>query len=119
MVEISLVNLTPHEVTVYSQDGQTPILTIPPSGTVARVTPIARIVGYLNGIPIRKVEYGDITGLPEPQENTVFIVSTVVLIAAKEKGLDRRDLVSPDTNPDSCIRDSSGKIIGVKYFQTL
>ena len=116
---VKFVNLTPHEVVVYSQDGKEIVLRIPPSGTIARVTTISRVVGYIDGIPVRKTEYDKIEGLPEPQEDTIFIVSTVLLVALKERGIKRTDVVSPDTNPDSAVRDKDGRIIGVKYFQTL
>ena len=113
------VNLTPHEVTVYDSAGQNVVLKIPPSGKVARVTTASKIVGYLNGIPVRRTEYGEIQGLPEPREGVIYIVSTIVLIALREKGMKRDDVIAPDTNPDSIIRDKDGRVIGVKYFQTL
>jgi len=116
---VKFVNLTPHEVVVYDQEGREIVLRIPPSGKVARVTSTTRVVGEVNGIPVRRVEYGSIVDLPEPQENTIYIVSTLVLLALKEKGVARNDIVSPDTNTDSVIRDSQGRVIGVKYFQTL
>jgi hypothetical protein len=115
----NLVNLTPHEVVLYDSTGQSIALKIPPSGKVARVTVKAEIVGEVNGIFIRKTTYGDIVDLPDQQEDTVYIVSTVVLLALHAKGIRRGDVVSPDTNPDSVIRDPQGKILGVKYFQTL
>jgi hypothetical protein len=61
----------------------------------------------------------DVENLPPPEEGTVYVVSTFVLLALKEKGIERKDLLSPDTNPDSVIRDKDGKIIGIKYFQVL
>jgi hypothetical protein len=115
----NLVNLTPHEVILYDSIGQSIVLKIPPSGRVARVAVKSEIVGEVNGILIRKTTYGDIVDLPDQQEDTVYIVSTVVLLALQAKGIRRGDVVSPDTNPDSVIRDPQGKILGVKYFQTL
>jgi hypothetical protein len=116
---VKLVNLTPHEINIYSQSGQGIVLSIPPSGVVCRVSVKSEIVGKVNGVPVRKVTYGDVEGLPEPQPNTIFIVSTFVLLALKDKGVQRPDLVSTDTNPDSAIRDQQGKIIGIKYFQVV
>jgi hypothetical protein len=115
----NLINLTPHEVVVYDQAGQNVILKIPPSGKVARVAVKAEIVAEVNGISIRKTTYGDIVDLPDPQPDTVYITSVVVLIALQAKGIQRYDVVSPDTNPDSVVRDAQGKILGVKYFQTI
>ena len=116
---VRFINLTPHEVTVYSEDGKEVVLRIPPSGTIARVSTTSKIIKKVDGVLIRKTEYNKIEGLPEPQEDTIYIVSTVLLIALKEKGIMRDDVIAPDTNPDSVIRDSQGRVIGVKYFQTL
>jgi len=119
MVEKKFVNLTPHEIVIYDQTGQNIILRIPPSGMVCRVSTISKIVSEVNGIPIRKTEYGDVQDLPEPQSDTVYIVSTLVLIALKDKGIDRPDVVATDTTSDSVIRDKDGKIIRIRYFQVL
>jgi hypothetical protein len=113
------INLTPHKVTIYSRDGKKIIAEIPPSGLVARVTVTSRIVGEIAGIPVRKAEYGEIENLPDPMHDVYYVVSTVVLIALKEKGIHRPDVIAPDTNPDSVIRDSEGRVIGVRFFQTL
>ena len=113
------VNLTPHEITVYDSTGQNVILKIPPSGKVARVSVFSRVIGEINGIPIRRAEYGEVQDLPEPKEGVIYIVSTVLLIALREKGIARDDVVAPDTNPDSVVRDPQGRVIGVRYFQTL
>ena len=115
---MKLVNLTPHEVVVYGEDGGIR-LRIPPSGTVARVSTKSVIVGEINGVPVRATEYGDVTGLPDPEPGTVYIVSSVLLIALRAKGINRDDVVAPDTNPDSVIRDPEGRVIGVKYFQVV
>jgi hypothetical protein len=37
------------------------------------------------------------------------------MVAAKSG---RRDVVSPDTGPESAVRDPGGRIVGVKRFQT-
>ncbi|MEM1711215.1 MAG: hypothetical protein QXU12_02310 [Nitrososphaerota archaeon] len=68
-----LVNLTLHEITIYTDRG---ILSIPPSGRVARI----------GGIPINRVEYGEVEGLPEPQPNTYYIVSQPALQALRSAG---------------------------------
>ena len=116
---VGFINLTPHKVTVYDSKGEKVIAEIPPSGMVARVAVTSKIIGEVAGIPIRKAEYGEIENLPDPMPDTYYIVSTVVLIALREKGIHRPDVISPDTNPDSVIRDSEGRIIGVRFFQTL
>jgi hypothetical protein len=117
---VKLVNLTPHEITVFDQNGNE-VLRVPPSGITARVNPTENQVGYINGVPVYKVTYGDIQNLPEPQENTVYIVSQIVLQALQAKGIQRQDVVAPNTGPGpmGAVRDQQGRIVGVKSFIVL
>jgi hypothetical protein len=116
---VGFINLTPHKITVYDSKGEKIITEIPPSGLVARVSTVSRVVGEIAGIPVRRVEYGEIENLPDPMPDTYYVVSTVVLIALREKGIRRSDVISPDTNPDSAVRDSEGRIVGVRFFQII
>ena len=81
-----IINLTNHPVTVLTQDGPK---TFEPSGTVARVDTENRIIGEIDGIPIIKIIYKDIYGIPEPDGN-IYIVSSVVKNALP----DREDIVA-------------------------
>jgi hypothetical protein len=126
MGKVKLVNLTPHQLNIYDPSGEAVILSIPPppAGTpIPRVSIRAETVGTINvngiSIPVRKIVYGDVENLPQPDECTVYVVSTFVTLALKEKGIKRADLLSPDTNPDSVIRDKDGRVLGVKYLQTV
>ena len=47
------------------------------------------------------VVYGEVSGLPEPQEGVLLIVSAMVLAASK-----RTDLVAPATGHQDCIREN-------------
>jgi len=113
--KIRFINLTPHPVTVVGKDGKL-LATIPPSGVVARAKMFREKVSEIdiNGrkVPMYRVRYGEVTGLPEPQEGAIYIVSIMVLQACK----DRNDLIAPDTGPGSVVRDENGRIIGVKAF---
>jgi flavin-dependent dehydrogenase len=96
----------------------------PPEGTpIPRVSTRAKIVGAVKidgmEIPLRKITYGDIENLPDEKEGTIYVFSTLVTLALKEKGVKRGDLLSPDTNADSVVRDRDGTVLGVKYLQTL
>lgn len=113
----NIVNLTPHAIVVRLESGED--VTIPPSGTVARVSSESVNVGEIDGIPVMRTEYGNIEGLPEPVDDTVYIVSTLVLLALKDKGIVRNDIVSPNTSPASVVRDADGRVVGVKSFQVL
>lgn len=88
---MKLVNLTPTALNVATNIGTT--ATIEPSGIIAYVS-----VQYIDQpscscIPIRETVYGDIQGLPEPEEGTMYIVSPTVASAAKKLG--RKDVISP------------------------
>lgn len=110
-----IVNVTPHEIVVFDQEGKNVIMRIPPSGIIARVTTTQQKVGEINGIPIFKTFYDKVENLPDPQPNTIYIVSSLVLQAL---GGSRSDVVAPDTGTGA-VRDSSGKIVGTKAFIVL
>lgn len=103
-----IINLTPHPIKITNG------LTFDPSGTVARVSTTQAIVDDINGIPVAKQTFGDIVGLPAPQPDTVFIVSAIVLAAAKDKG--RTDCVAPNTSSADVVRNDQGHIVSVPGF---
>lgn len=72
---MKFINLTPHTITL--NDG-----TSFPTEGVARVSDTYT---EFNASGVCKVKHGDIENLPEPEPNTTFIVSAMVLAAAKEK----------------------------------
>jgi len=113
---IKWVNLTPHDINIYSPDGRSMLASISPSGNVARVETEEEFVGYINGLPVKRIKYKRIIGLPKPEDNVFYIVSSIVLIALKAMGIKRNDVVAPNTN--DAVRDSSGRIVGVKSFMT-
>lgn len=117
---VTLINLTPHDITICDQNCR-PILIIPrhvgssPARVKQRRVKIGEIT--VNGvrIPISRSEYGEVEGLPDPQPDVYYIVSIIVAQALPERG----DLLVPDTGPGSVCRDSQGRIVGVKYLQSL
>ena len=129
---MKFVNLTPHPIMVETtnhrpwghpdgEDWGTGKETILPSGEVARVETIRHRLD-----PIRihadkdwdilylldEQKFGEIKGLPEPADNTLYIVSLVVLAAATDKG--RTDCVAPDTA--NATRNKEGHIVSVPGF---
>jgi hypothetical protein len=100
---MKLVNLTPHMVNL-------PGLTVPSEG-LARVSEIATEVSRLHTagpapIPVYSVSYGAVTGLPEPVEGTIYLVSSLIRSALPERG----DLGSPY----GLVRDAEGRVIGAE-----
>lgn len=104
--QVRIINLTPHAVTVL-REGAEPI-EYPPSGAVARCATQRQVVGSLNGIPINRTEFGEVSGLPDPAPGVYYIVSTLVAQALP----DRDDLLVPDDT----VRDEAGRIIGCRAF---
>ena len=89
----NIVNMTPHEVNL----GGT---VVPPSGQVARVSTSHEKVGEVSGIPIYRAVFGEVTGLPEQIEGTIFLVSGMVAAAVP----DRPDVFSPATGHPDVVR---------------
>jgi len=104
-----LVNLTPHAVVLHRADGTTE--SIPPSGTVARVTQVATRVGSVSGVPVVTTRPGPVTGLPdfEVDDGAGYIVSALVRIALP----DRIDLFSPS----ELVRDITGAVVGCRSLE--
>jgi hypothetical protein len=106
-----LKNYTPHEVSIFSSLGEK-IETLPTLG-IARVLETTTTGIPVNGIPVVSKKYSEVTGLPEPEDGVIFVVSQMVLSAMK----DRRDIMCPDTGSESSVRDSEGKLLGVRRLQ--
>lgn len=102
---MKIVNLTPHSITFVKESGN---LVIEPSGTIARVSTSTQVIGEIDGVPITETVFGEVENLPEPQEDTIFLVSSLVAQRCKE----RSDVFIPNES----VRDSEGRIIGCKSF---
>jgi hypothetical protein len=101
---MQLINLTPHALTIEALDGST--LTLPPSGTVARLrvdrqtrTPL-EVDGRSVGLSCPTLR-GPVN-LPDPEQapGTIYVVSTLVADAVK-----RPDVMSPG----ELLRDDEGR----------
>ena len=112
---MKVVNLTAHSINVILGEKE---LAYPSEG-LARVRTEEKTIGTVEGIPVIKTVYTTVEGLPEQQENTIYLVSTLVLQALKTNGIDRPDCLAPNTGISGAIRDEQGCIIGVKGFQTI
>ena len=114
MTTFSLVNLTPHAITLIGQDGCETV--VPASGTIARVGSTPGTVEPRDGFPCMVASptvFGEVTDLPAPQDGTVFIVSGMVGSALAGR-VRRIDVFMPGTGPhDGARRNEAGHITGV------
>lgn len=112
--KMNIINLTPHEINIHvtsdvsASGAEYPeIISVPPSGEVARVAQSREALPDLafehNLIPVSRSAFGAIEDLPEPKENTIYIVSGLVLSRTT-----RQDVFAPG----EAIRNDKGQIIG-------
>lgn len=87
---MNYVNLTAHIIRL--NDGREFL----PSGKEARIkTSYTKFNEYL----MCQVTFGDLENLPDPVENTIFIVSGMIA-----KAVNRLDVVAPATGHPDCVR---------------
>ena len=127
---MKLRNLTPHKICLYRvQDtvlgtddnqyhpntGARPFCTLPSEGH-ARAGQGEDMKGTITvgreAVPVFVKTYGEPIGLPDPEDGTLLIVSTLTAQAAKRAGRDTSDLLVP-AHP---VRDKDGAIIGCAGF---
>jgi len=144
------VNLTPHPVTVYRMDTHEPLVILHPQEPAFRLEEKEQRVSkewllsghaesgmrdgnsevvnwgpveaelYQMAVPIVRREYVA-AGLPEPAPGLYYVVSLPALMGLKAAGIDRRDVVAPDTGPGpwGAVRDAKGNVCGCYRFVTL
>ena len=99
---MNFINLTSHAI--HLGDGRV----FEPSGSIARVS--SKHTDFdENGVC--RVEFGEVTDLPDPVEGTTYIVSGMVASVAK-----RPDVVSPATGHPEAKRNEKGQIHSVPGF---
>ena len=98
---LTLVNLTPHAIVL---DNGVDSLTVEPSGSIARVS-VELVETAVTGLYSQV--FGDVAGLPEPVEGTLYIVSAMVLSAVPH----RVDVYAPATA--LAARNELGHIVSV------
>lgn len=126
---ITLINLTPHDLVVKTQellidDSLRPggweetissfDLVIPKSGLVTRIVEKSeistRFLSYV--LKTKAIRFSGLKDMPDPKPNTIFVTSRIV----GEKIKDRKDVFFPG----ELIRDENGNIIGCEglaYFE--
>lgn len=102
---MTIINLTPHAINFLREDNSV-LATVEPSGTIARASQTREAVGEVNGIVVNQCSYGSVTGLPDPQDGTIYLVSALTAQACPER---------PDVFiTDDAVRDENGRIIGCR-----
>jgi len=120
---MSIVNLTPHTITLYDGDGNV-LAQIPSSGTRLECEAIRKVTGTVSveghALPVTSVTLGELrlfdmatkqvvsVGLPPIEDGTVYLVSRIAAEAAKLAGRTEDFLV-----PDDTVR-KDGQVVGCK-----
>ena len=116
---MKFINLTPHPVVLSNG-------TLNVTFTKDRGTPTARVEqiveermiecevapGMMVSMPMNIVSRSVVYNLPEPAPGVVYIVSSMVATHVR-----RPDVIAPITD-SSCVRDTAGRVVSVKGFQT-
>lgn len=99
-----LHNYTPHPLVFRTPDGEELLL---PSLGVARCREVHVSDGFFDAdqtLPRTIIRYEDVTGLPEPELDVLYLVSQLVVSALPE----RDDIAYPA----GLVRDEDGNVIG-------
>nr|DAF27344.1 MAG TPA: hypothetical protein [Caudoviricetes sp.] len=107
-IETRIINLTPHAINIVDKDGNK-IVDLPSEGE-ARAVQTNISIGSLGDIPLVKTEFGEPIGLPEPAENTFYVVSAITANAAKIAGRTTDDLLLTAET----VRNEKNQIIGCR-----
>lgn len=106
----SYLNLTPHALNILGPDGAE-VMSLPPSGQVARVSMTRETVVGVDGIECHTSTPGPVEGLPFPERGVVLVVSAMVRTHASMEG--RLDVASPGP----LVRDAQGQPIGCQGLE--
>ena len=77
---MKVINCCNHDVAICDEHGNI-IKVYKPSGNWARVRHDVRIIDYIDGVPVKVRENNRVIGLPKPEEDTMYIVSDIMLKA--------------------------------------
>ena len=130
-----ILNLTPHDVVIYERNK--PVAVFPSAGSI-RLTEKTKEASPVAGIPTVITEFDGVSVVIAQDfytqvQDAVVIVSLPVLQAIKEnpfikekikkvlkdKNINLKAIVAPDTGNDSVVKNKKGQIIGVQRFRTL
>jgi len=106
---MKFINLTPHPIQIWDSDKN--VIVYQATKPSARCTEEFEEIGIIedendNWIRIGELSYNQVYNLPEPQENTFYIVSVLVAQSCP----DRTDLLVPY----DLVRNENGSITGCR-----
>ena len=104
---MNIVNCTPHPIDVELVNGE--MRTIPPSGILVRTQAVRTLARVIDDVPFYTTTYENVTGLPDPEPDTIYVVSGLTLTALAGS---RPDVVAPA----DLLRDNTGAVIGCRGF---
>lgn len=94
---MKIINLTPHTINLCGREIE--------SAGLARCESVVEKIAEIDGVKVNRRKFGAIYGLPEPQEDTIYIVSALVAQAVAGQ---RDDVFVVDET----IRNEQGQIVG-------
>lgn len=106
-----IINCTPHDISVLDDTGHV-IETFPGVMDCARVDLRVESTETVCGVPVIKRSCVSDSGLPEPQYNTLYIVSSVFAQYAPQERNDLLVVYRP-------IHDENGSVIGCRGFERI
>ena len=114
IIDAVIINLTPHPLRFFASDGCEIVFTA--AAIPARVDQTRELVLDLvtpdgHNVPVTQSTFGAVTGLPDPQPNTFYVVSLITAQALKAIGRTDDILIV-----DAAVRDEEGHIIGCRGF---
>lgn len=104
-MEQKFINMTAHTINEVTTG-----MEIPRSGIIVRVKQNTVKAMTHADVPVFKSTFGEVEGLPEPQEGVIYIVSALALNAVP---LSRKDVVAPG----NIQRDENKQPIGCVGFR--
>jgi hypothetical protein len=103
---MKIVNMTPHVLSIRQADGS--FRNVEASGDIAR-REVTRIVTEIrDGTEMFESVFGALSPLPDSQEDTVFVVSSLYLAGLRAHGQDRADVYVPG----EAARNEAGQVVG-------
>jgi hypothetical protein len=107
-------NLTPHKVVLVGENGEQ---TVYNSDGSIRIIEEFETVTHLEGVPVIRKQQKGVTGIPESLKDGDIVIVSAVALPEATRSLPGVMVVSPDTGPESVVRDAEGRIIGVRRWQ--